>query len=135
MQEKEGRMTMSELRAQMQFTNEQQRFIDEHYQLLPKDADGEVIHIGDVMWQKGRITKRACKAIMGDAYVMLDGIQGAVYAKGLTHYHAPTVEDVLQKLLEQAVGYSDAHTTVALNAIAECAAKLRLADIGVNDEA
>lgn len=128
-------MTMSELRAQMQFTNEQQRFIDEHYQLLPKDADGEVIHIGDVMWQKGRITKRACKAIMGDAYVMLDGIQGAVYAKGLTHYHAPTVEDVLQKLLEQAVGYSDAHTTVALNAIAECAAKLRLADIGVNDEA
>ena len=33
----------------MQFTDEQQRFIDEHYQLLPKDADGEYIHIGDVM--------------------------------------------------------------------------------------
>ena len=35
---------------------------------------------------------------------------------------------VLQKLLGQAVGYSDAHTTVALNAIAEFAAKLRLAE-------
>lgn len=130
MQEKEGRMTMSELRAQMQFTDEQQRFIDEHYRLLPVDADGEPIHIGDVMWQKGRITKRACKAIMGDAYVMLDGIQCAVYAKGLTHYHAPTVEDVLREMLEQAVGYSDAHTTVALNAIAEYSAKLRLANDG-----
>ena len=29
--------------------------------------------------------------------------------------------------IEQAVGYSDAHTTVALNAIAEYSAKLRLA--------
>lgn len=130
MQEKEGRMTMSELRAQMQVTDEQQRSIDEHYQLLPVDADGEPIRIGDVMWQKDRITKRACKAIMGDAYVMLDGIQGAVYAKGLTHYHAPTVEDVLREMLEQAVGYSDAHTTVALNAIAEYSAKLRLAGDG-----
>lgn len=41
----------------------------------------------------------------------------------------PTVEDVLQKLLEQAVGYSDAHTTVALDAIAEYAQRLRLREV------
>jgi hypothetical protein len=46
----------------------------------------------------------------------------------LRHHHAPTVEDVLQKLLEQAVGYSDAHTTVALNAITEYAKRLTLAE-------
>jgi hypothetical protein len=43
-------------------------------------------------------------------------------------HHAPTVEDVLTKMLEQAVGYSDAHTTVALDTIAEYATKLRLAN-------
>lgn len=39
----------------------------------------------------------------------------------------PTVEDVLREMLVQAVGYSDANTTVALNAITEFASKLRLA--------
>lgn len=33
----------------MQFTDEQQRFIDEHYQLLPVDADGVPIRVGDEM--------------------------------------------------------------------------------------
>ena len=89
---------------------------------LPVDADGVPIHIGDVMWQKDRITKRACKAIMGDAYVMLDGIQGAVYAKGLTHYHAPTVEDVLREFADEVQRCCDTQDTIA-----EYAAKLRLA--------
>ena len=39
----------------------------------------------------------------------------------------PTVEDVLCEMLEKAVGFSDAHTTVALNAIAEYAKRLKLA--------
>lgn len=38
----------------MGITDEQQRFIDEHYQLLPKDADGVPIHVGDEMeWPDG----------------------------------------------------------------------------------
>lgn len=93
---------------------------------LPKDADGVPIRVGDVMWQKDRITKRACKAIMGDAYVMLDGIQGAVYAKGLTHYREPTVEDVLREF-----GDWYAHTKGGCDEdgiIVEYAAKLRLAE-------
>lgn len=105
--------------------------IDAEMVELPKDADGEPIHIGDVMWQKGRITKRACKAIMGDAYVMLDGIQGAVYAKGLTHYHAPTVEDVLQELTDEVWNRCCEGATASDSGIdelvAEYAAKLRLA--------
>ena len=102
--------------------------------LLPVDADGVPIRVGDVMWQKDRITKRACKAIMGDAYVMLDGIQGAVYAKGLTHYHATTVEDVLLDACKayhglMIEGMSDvAHDMPApYEIIAEYAAKLRMA--------
>lgn len=93
---------------------------------LPVDADGVPIHVGDMMWQKDRITKRACKAIMGDAYVMLDGIQGAVYAKGLTHYHEPTVEDVLRELV---AAYMDTPLDDSNDGefFAEFAAKLRLA--------
>lgn len=38
----------------MSITDELQRFIDEHYQLLPVDADGVPIHVGDVMeWPDG----------------------------------------------------------------------------------
>lgn len=97
------------------------------YTPLPVDADGVPIHVGDVMWQKDRITKRGCKAIMGDAYVMLDGIQGAVYAKGLTHYHAPTVDDVLREFAEKVTDSQvpGVHPTYE-EAITEYAAKLQL---------
>lgn len=47
-------------------------------------------------------------------------------ADSCRHYKPPTVEDVLREMLEQAVGYSDAHTTVALNTISEYATKLQL---------
>ena len=104
---------------------------------LPVDADGVPIRVGDVMWQKDRITKRACKAIMGDTYVMLDGIQGAVYAKGLTHYHAPTVEDVLRECcykyhslliddMNDAINRVERDYIAPDEIIAEYAAKLKL---------
>ena len=103
---------------------------------LPVDADGVPIRVGDVMWQKDRITKRACKAIMGGEYVMLDGIQGAVYAKGLTHYHAPTTEDVLLEACKayhglMVEGMSDlAHDMPAPSeVIAEYAKRLQLREV------
>lgn len=105
--------------------------IDSEMIELPRDADGVPIHVGDVMWQKDRITKRTCKAIMGDVYVMLDGIQGAVYAKGLTHYHEPTVEDVLREFTDEVWNRCCEGATASDSGIdelvAECAAKLRLA--------
>ena len=94
---------------------------------LPVDADGVPIHVGDVMeWDNGTFTVHELK-VTEDGWTTWDEQHGYTVHTDETHHHAPTVEDVLQKLLEQAVGYSDAHTTVALNAIAECAAKLRLA--------
>lgn len=90
--------------------------------LLPVDADGVPIHIGDVM-DKGRVT---CIRDCGKGWeVILDSLY--TFDTPILHHRAPTVEDVLREMLEQAVGYSDAHTTVALNAIAEYSAKLRLA--------
>ena len=95
---------------------------------LPKDADGEYIHVGDVLTD-GEYTFRVDElAAFGDGSWSIRNEDGNAWAAcDVTHHHEPTVEDVLQKLLEQAVGYSDAHTTVALDAIAEYAEKLRLA--------
>ena len=106
--------------------------VAERYMELPLDADGVPIRVGDVMeFSAFEIEKPVTR--------MVDGIGQGVFfawcgergyqqheAKRYRHHHEPTVEDVLQKLLEQAVGYSDAHTTVALDAIAEYAAKLTL---------
>ena len=106
--------------------------VSERFMELPLDADGVPIRVGDVMeFSAFEIEKPVTR--------MVDGIGQGVFfawcgergyqqheAKRYRHHHEPTVEDVLQKLLEQAVGYSDAHTTVALDAIAEYAAKLTL---------
>lgn len=78
-----------------------QKELEERYQLLPLDADGEVIHVGDKMI--------ACD---GQAFIV-DGI-GQMYGHGVVyyttkdgcdsyvasvchHYHKPTVEDLLRR--------------------------------------
>ena len=95
------------------------------YVALPVDADGKPIRVGDVM-DKGEVT---CIKDCGKGWeVVLNNLY--TYDTPSLHHHKPTVEEVMKEMLEQAVGYSDAHTTVALNAIAEYSAKLRLA----NDE-
>ena len=114
----------------MQLTDEQQRFIDEHYQLLPKDADGEAIHIGDRVENNERVVRIVLTDGSWEPSVYVQKLPNVLheyFCNEISHYHEPTVEDVLTKMLEQAVGYSDAHTTVAANAIVEYAAKLRLA--------
>lgn len=102
---------------------------------LPVDADGEVWHVGDFV--VGEVNPRNPKAIERMLWYGPDSgwqleTDTIIYPcpDRPRHYHAPTVEDVLREMLEQAVGYSDAHTTVALNAIAEYSAKLRLAGDG-----
>ena len=101
---------------------------------LPVDADGEIIHVGDVMEAEDNCIRKVDAMQVSSRkwsiglVTTFDSAFSWHDADSTRHYHAPTVEDVLQKLLEQAVGYSDAHTTVALDAIAEFAAKLRLAE-------
>ena len=100
--------------------------IDSEMVELPKDADGVPIHVGDVMeWDNGTFTVHELK-VTEDGWTTWDEQHGYTVHTDETHHHEPTVEDALIKMLEKAVGYSDAHTTVALNAIAECAAKLQL---------
>lgn len=111
------------------------------YIALPVDADGEVVRIGDVMVMASHPFGCEDKPLVVDRMELSRGMHGEVWclaldtdrscwtqAAVLRHYHAPTVEDVLHELLVQAVGYSDANTTVALNTISEYAAKLRLAE-------
>ena len=100
---------------------------------LPKDADGEVIHIGDRVENNERVVRIVLTDGIWEPSVYVEkrpNVLREYFCNEISHYHEPTVEDVLTKMLEQAVGYSDAHTTVAANAIAEYAAKLRLAGEG-----
>lgn len=112
-------------------TEEQRRLLDEHgWMRLPKDEDGEYVHVGDVMeWS---MTGKPFEVIgIGDGtlFYVRDDISLADWARAATkrHHYEPTVEGVLTEMLEQAVGYSDAHTTAALNAVAEYAKRLALA--------
>ena len=97
---------------------------------LPVDADGKVIRVGDTLDGYGQTTVVKGLTLGDDGWSMTceNGLWFNFAA--FTHHHEPTVEEVMQEMLEKAVGYSDAHTTVALNAIAEYSAKFRLANDG-----
>ena len=81
-----------------------QRELDERYQLLPLDADGEVIHIGDEM-------------VVGDYRFIVDGVglidntevffttdrdkNECFPARLCRHYRLPLVEDVLREFAKK----------------------------------
>lgn len=92
------------------------------YTALPVDADGEVIHIGDMMeWYQGGnvFTVTALHLVSREWEVWGDD---AEYAPDeCRHHHEPTVEDVLR---EFAYGLG---VPVADSYVAATAAKLRLA--------
>ena len=101
---------------------------------LPKDADGEYIHIGDKLVDKDdKLVKQAIvKCILyneeGCAVSDIDP-HGCWYDTSLLrHYHAPTVEDVLREFANECLTYAtcvDDHEVT--DAIELYAAKLRLA--------
>lgn len=107
----------------MQFTDEQQRFIDEHYQLLPVDADGVPIHVGDVMeLSSGAVEEVESMHYYGSGGWTTTTTHNATAMPSIIrHHHAPTVEDVLR---EFAYGLG---VPVADSYVAATAAKLRLA--------
>ena len=117
----------------MHFTDEQQRFIDEHYQLLPKDADGVPIHVGDVLDGYGK-TIEVVEMRYGRGGWVLISRDGSGYADtfAFAHHHEPTVEDVLRALTDEVWNRCCEGATASDSGIdglvAECAAKLRLAD-------
>lgn len=99
----------------------------ERYIELPKDADGETIHTGDLMVYADSTDDPFEVIGIGNGtlyYVDDDGIQWTL-ADTKRHYHEPTVEDVLQDLLDEAVNFHSLEEE--REAVAEYAAKLRLA--------
>lgn len=102
---------------------------------LPVDADGEVIHIGEMVDEKLPFggyaapapidTMELSRGASGYGWmVKLDSESGAfINPKLLRHHHAPTVEDVILDAISRCVGHSPEYWD---KPIAECAAKLAL---------
>lgn len=85
-------ITMDELSAEIECLEDELS----HCIGLPKDADGEYIHIGDVM-TVGDGTDEV-EGILRDRYLVLrDGDWMTISASWAHHYKPPTVEDVLRE--------------------------------------
>ncbi len=103
------------------------------YTALPVDAEGEAIHVGDVMeWCQGGnvFTVTALHLVSSELEVWGDD---ADYAPDeCRHHHAPTVEDILREMLFKAHIYDRREMELLPDLIAEYAARLRLAE-GVDE--
>lgn len=109
--------------------------------LLPRDADGKVIHIGDKVT---RPYDRCVYEVVGISFhedgasVTYEGESGCghVRAKNLHHYHEPTVDDLLFSYGQACICASNeaetdaAKQTMLANLRHEYAAKLRMAGDG-----
>lgn len=106
--------------------------IDSEMVELPKDADGEYIHIGDVMEWCDSGETLTVEGIGSDVLFYIDGENAEwTAARNKRHHHEPTVEDVLREFAEKVIDSQipSVHPTYE-EAITEYAAKLRLADDG-----
>lgn len=115
---------------------------DQTHMLLPVDADGVPIKIGDKIQQLNHagVWTNAMPVIAVDdhgCFALAHGIacdaRTYVWGNNCRHVKQCTVEDVLVDMLEAAVGYNDAHTTVALSAVEKYADEIREL-MGVCDE-
>ena len=99
------------------------------YVPLPKDADGETIHLGDEL-EEGKVAR----IVLTDSdwepsvYVYkLPNVMHEYFCNEISHYHEPTVEDVLREFAERVCDSGHQWGLDAADTIAEYAAKLRLA--------
>ena len=98
---------------------------------LPLDADGEPIHVGDVMeWMAGGTFEVVGIGNGGTLYYLDtydDGTVGVEWtaAGDKRHHHAPTVEDVLREFADAWTEWKDG--AAMMNPVETFAAKLRLA--------
>lgn len=90
---------------------------------LPVDADGEIIHVEDVMAYADNTKPMEVVALVPPAVFLTE--DGPRYADMCRHYHKPTVEDVLAKFALACEDADNAGLEVA-HIIAEYAAKLQL---------
>ena len=109
--------------------------------LLPVDADGVPIHLGDKVyqWKGGWVYTVKSISFYPDNTTVTFGCEhgfGSDSAHNVRHYHAPTVDDVLREFAEKMNENIGMYTSEAIDAdewrdadaktIAEYAAKLQL---------
>ena len=71
---------------------------------LPVDADGEYIHIGDRMENNERVARIVLTNESWEPSVYLEKLPNVLheyFCSEISHYHAPTVEDVLYESLRR----------------------------------
>lgn len=100
---------------------------------LPKDANGEVIHMGDEVYQVegGWVyTVESIRFYPDNTTVTFSCKHGfgCDSAHNVRHYHAPTVEDVLREFADIVRKERVELATISEDTIAEYAARLRLAE-------
>lgn len=101
------------------------------YVKLPVDADGEVIHIGDRVENNERVVRIVLTDGSWEPSVYVEKLPNVLhehFCHEISHYHAPTVEDVLREFgrgwYEQMNG---PETFDVADYVERYAAKLRLA--------
>lgn len=105
-------------------------FVPSNYTLLPVDADGVPIHLGDRMGHDGARVERIVLKADGEHSVYLAKLPNVLHEYFCCEiaHHAPTVEELLVEF------GTKWHTTLGVDAehelIAEYATKLRLAGEG-----
>lgn len=109
------------------------------YTALPLDADGMPIHIGDRMENNERVARIVLTDDSWEPSVYLEKLPNVLheyFCNEISHYHAPTVEDVLLEACKayhglMVEGMSDfAHDMPAPSEIiSEYAAKLQLREV------
>lgn len=105
------------------------------YVALPMDAEGEPIHIGDVMETPDGETFEVSGIFYTAHEVMVDSVRFDYDPDEIIHHHAPTVEDVLAEccgkyhglLVEAMSDYACDELPAPSEIIAEYAKRLRLA--------
>ena len=105
--------------------------VSERYMELPVDADGEAIHVGDVMeWPITGETFEVVGVGDGTLFYIEDDGEYADWTGATTkrHHHALTVEDVLRQIIASANNGMHVHGALDTEQIvAEYAGKLKLA--------
>lgn len=99
-----------------------------NYVELPKDADGETIHIGDRVEDNERVARIVLTDGSWEPSVYIEKLPNVLheyFCNEISHYHKPTVEDVLEEFFGKANLPDGTQTRAEL--IAEYAPKLRLA--------
>ena len=96
---------------------------------LPVDADGVPIHVGDLMDDGKKVARIVLTDGEWEPYVLLydkPNVLREYFCNEISHYHPPTVEDVLREMAGRFAEADFNWNSDLENVIAEYAAKLRL---------